>query len=108
MILVALIYNNRWNFLKGIIELQGNQYAKNHDLLAQLNRITPNSKLDHVLERIRNDAMIFNSWEADSQYKDSFVATVFHIEAAIAICEELERITDDMLFRDAPEKMNLF
>lgn len=83
--------------LKGIVEMQGKQYVTNHDLRAQLNKITITEELIKVCDLIRTNAALFNSWETDSRYKDSFVATVQDIELGLDICKQLLDYCDSLV-----------
>ncbi|MDR1961514.1 MAG: HEPN domain-containing protein [Gracilibacteraceae bacterium] len=81
-------------FLKGFVQMQGQQYVKNHDLRAQINKLDFDKQagLSEICDEIRTNASTFNSWETDSRYKDSFVTTVDDVQKAISICQRLEEL----------------
>lgn len=66
----------------------------NHDLNAQLNSLKRLKVYYKVFDAIRDRAYVFNSWETETRYKDSFIALSEDVELAIQICEELIQIIE--------------
>lgn len=75
--------------LKYMVEMRGNRYAENHDVRAQLNKLSSAGIALPCFDKIRNMASTINSWEAESRYLDSFVATIEDIDDVRNIVEEL-------------------
>ncbi|MCL1877496.1 MAG: HEPN domain-containing protein [Defluviitaleaceae bacterium] len=88
-------------FVKGLIELKGEQFIKAHPLQLNTNilinlisegRIYFNkpSVLRAILDDINNDASKFNMWEASARYLNTFITTENEINSAFSICKKLE------------------
>lgn len=75
--------------LKYLIEMNGERYVTTHDLNAQLNKIDKMNIHDPVLEKVRLKSYVYNSWETESRYKDSFMPLAADVEEAISVCKEL-------------------
>lgn len=75
--------------LKYLIEMNGERYVTTHDLNAQLNKIDKMNIHDPVLEKVRLKSYVYNSWETESRYKDSFIPLAADVEEAISVCKEL-------------------
>ena len=93
--------------LKFLVEQEGANYAPNHSLRAQLNKLDQvHSKIlpDDLKKQIRNMSTTLESWEAESRYKDNFIALKDDVDDAmdiaktlIALCETTyELIPKDM------------
>lgn len=75
--------------LKGIVEMNGAQYAENHDVRANLN-ILNRIGIDIPCEKeLRAMASTLYSWETESRYKDAFIAAVKDIDDAFDIADKL-------------------
>lgn len=75
--------------LKYIVELNGENYAENHDVRAQLNRLKALGVQLPFFDDIRRIASTLNSWEAESRYNDDFVGMSEDIEEAREIADKL-------------------
>lgn len=75
--------------LKAIVEMNGAQYAENHDIRANLN-ILNRLNVDIPCEKeLRNMASTLYSWETESRYKEGFIAAVKDIDEVMGIAENL-------------------
>lgn len=75
--------------LKGIVEMNGLQYAENHDIRANLN-ILNRANIEIPCERdLRLLASTLYSWETESRYKESFIAAVKDIDDVFKIATTL-------------------
>lgn len=77
--------------LKGIVELNGAQYAENHDIRANLNIL---NRLDITIpceKELRQFASTLYSWETESRYKESFIAAIKDIDEIFNIANELTK-----------------
>ena len=75
--------------LKGIVEMNGAQFAENHDIRANLN-ILNRLNIDIPCEKeLRTFASTLYSWESESRYKDSFIAAVKDIDEIFVIAQTL-------------------
>lgn len=75
--------------LKFLVEMTGQLYADNHDIRANLNIL---NRVDyHVVheKELRNMASVLYSWETESRYKESFVATIADVEEAFIYATSL-------------------
>ena len=73
--------------LKGIVELNDESYAENHDIRANLNilnRINVNIPCE---KELRYMASTLYSWETESRYKESFIAAIKDIDDAFEIAK---------------------
>lgn len=75
--------------LKGIVEMNGLDYAENHDVRAKLNILARHDISIPCEKEIRDKASILYSWETESRYKDSFIAAINDIEEVTAIAKSL-------------------
>ncbi len=98
--------------LKGIVELLGEKYVTNHDLRANLNKIssiqTDNPEIIGILKElgptfdlIRQNASTFNEWETKSRYEETFTAVSKDIELADEICQKLDECSSK-LYKTVP------
>lgn len=83
--------------LKAIVELNGLQYAENHDVRANLNILNRQNITVPMQTELRNMASTIYSWETESRYKDSFVSMTEDIDCAITIAKELIKFCDSLL-----------
>lgn len=75
--------------LKGIVELNGFQYAENHDIRANLNILNKNS-IEILCEKdLRDKASTLYSWETESRYKESFIAAIKDIDELMTCADTL-------------------
>lgn len=75
--------------LKGIVEINGMQYAENHDIRANLNILNRLNIEIPYEKNLRQLASTLYSWETESRYKESFIASVKDIEEVFVIAEAL-------------------
>lgn len=75
--------------LKALVELNGSRYVENHDIRAQLNLLDKLGVQTPHAQELRNMAITINSWETDSRYKDSFVATVSEVDLVVKYTEDV-------------------
>lgn len=77
--------------LKGLLELNGIEYNKTHDVRAHIQQLYSlrDKELDDILNEISLRASTFNEWQTKSRYMDSFYALETDIEKAIEICSRL-------------------
>ena len=75
--------------LKGIVELNGLQYAENHDIRANLNILNRASVSIPREKELRLMSDILYKWETESRYKESFIAAVKDIEEIMEYASEL-------------------
>lgn len=86
--------------LKFIVEMHGEAYVLNHDIRAQLNKLDNlGVNIPHHSE-LRNMAVTLNSWEAESRYKDSFLAAIEDIDAAKTYAIDLIRYAGECFAED--------
>ena len=83
--------------LKSIVELNGLQYAENHDVRANLNILNHAGINLPIQVELRNMASTIYSWETESRYKDSFVSMTEDIDSAMQIAEKLIEIGNSMV-----------
>ena len=75
--------------LKGIVELNGLQYAENHDIRANLNILNRASITIPREKELRLMSDILYKWETESRYKDSFIAAIKDIDEIMEYATEL-------------------
>ena len=83
--------------LKAMVELNGLQYAENHDVRANLNILNRNNIQVPLQEELRSIASTVYSWETESRYKDSFVSLIEDIDQAMIIAKEYVKIVESMI-----------
>lgn len=94
--------------LKFLIEINGGAYVENHDIRAQLNKLSKLSiSVPKELE-LRNMAVTLNSWEAESRYLDSFTAVIADLDDAIDIADSLISFADNSVQQMHLNKMTIF
>lgn len=75
--------------LKGIVEMNGVQYAENHDIRANLNILNRlNIAIPYEKDLLLLASTLY-SWETESRYKESFIAAINDIDEVIRIANEL-------------------
>lgn len=84
--------------LKGIVELNGLDYAENHEIRSNLNILNRNQIEIPYEKELRLLANTLYQWETDSRYKDSFIAAIGDVDEAFIYAKALldyinERIT---------------
>ena len=77
--------------LKGIVEMNGAQYAENHDIRANLNILNRLNVEIPSEKALRLLASTLYSWETESRYKESFIAAIKDIDEVFKIAEELTK-----------------
>lgn len=75
--------------LKAIVELSGERYVENHDVRAQLNELDALGVKVPNASEIRNLAVTINSWETESRYRDSFIATMSEVDDVLSYTESV-------------------
>lgn len=86
-------------FLKTLVELTGQAPVQNHNLRANLNRLSREQieDLKDIIDTIDIKSTIYNDWEVDSRYNDNFVVLVSDIQEAIEICHCLKSYIDGQI-----------
>ena len=80
--------------LKYLVEINGESFAENHDLRANLNKLDRIGIAVPDKELLRSMASTLYSWETESRYRDDFIALTEDIENAMAIADELISFAD--------------
>ena len=75
--------------LKGIVEMNGVQYAENHDIRANLNILNRINVEIPCEKELRLLASTLYGWETESRYKESFIAAIKDIDEVFKIAKEL-------------------
>ena len=75
--------------LKGIVEMNGAQYAENHDIRANLNLLNKLNVKIPCEKELRLLASTLYSWETESRYKESFIAAVKDVDEVFEIANTL-------------------
>lgn len=96
--------------LKGIVEINGLQYAENHDIRANLNILNRANIIMPCEKELRLMASTLYTWETESRYKDSFIAAVKDIDEVFEIahrltdyvCSQIEVLT--VVEKDFPDR----
>ena len=83
--------------LKGIVELNGAQYAENHDIRANLNILHRMEVSIPYEKELRTIANTLYQWETESRYKDSFIAAVADVEEAFVYARALKDYIEERL-----------
>lgn len=83
--------------LKGIVELNGMQYAENHDIRANLNILNRAEISIPRDKELRLMSDILYKWETESRYKDSFIAAVKDIDEIMQYAEELLKYVYELI-----------
>ena len=86
--------------LKYIVELNGEEYVENHDVRAQLNKLSALGVNLSCTDKIRSIASTLNSWEVESRYNDNFTALLEDITDAKEIADELLEYCDSLVQED--------
>jgi len=79
--------------LKGIVEMNGERYAENHDIRANLNILNRINVAIPCEKELRNMASTLYSWETESRYKESFIAAIKDIDEVFNIADKLTEYT---------------
>lgn len=75
--------------LKFIVEMTGNNYAENHDIRANLN-ILQRASFELPFEaELRDKAKLLYEWEAESRYKESFVAAYADVDEVRVLAKKM-------------------
>ncbi len=69
--------------------MSGNTYRHNHNLIEQIDILNDCGATEPLFDKISSKAEMYNSREAESRYKDNFVALKKDIEEAFEICKEM-------------------
>ena len=80
--------------LKYIVEINGDDYAENHDIRANLNKLDRLGIIVPNLKTLRTMASTLYSWETESRYNDDFVALIDDIEDAFKSATALVTFAD--------------
>ena len=97
--------------LKAIVELNGEQYAENHDIRSNINILNKLGIEIPSQKELRNMASTIYSWETESRYRECFVALKDDINDALKIAEDLIKYADSLVnivsgenLKDIPDK----
>lgn len=85
--------------LKYVVEMHGEAYVENHDVRAQLNKLSRLGVTVPHQEELRSMAVTLNSWESESRYKDSFLATIDEIDNVRGYADDLIQYADGLCRR---------
>ena len=83
--------------LKYIVEMSGENYAENHDVRAQLNKLKNLGVEVPFRNEVRALASTLNSWEAESRYNDDFMAVIEDVDDARALADKIIAWCDGMV-----------
>jgi len=84
--------------VKGIIELQGDEYDLTHNFLPNLAILEgKHPKIQAALDSIEKNAAMFLSWETKSRYLDDFYVVESKLVLALDICKRLIAYVDSMV-----------
>ena len=83
--------------LKYIVELNGENYAENHDVRAQLNKLRAMGVELPFGDQVRHLASTLNSWEAESRYSDSFTSVIEDIDEVRSLADQLLAYCDGLV-----------
>jgi len=83
--------------LKYIVEMQGELYVENHDVRAQLNKLSSLGVELPFFDDIRYMASTLNDWEAESRYNDDFSALFDEVEDARQLAMQLLDYCDGLV-----------
>lgn len=86
--------------LKAAVELSGEQYVMNHDIRAQLNKLEQLGVTVPHATALRNLAVTINSWETESRYRDSFIATMSDVDAVLEYTKDIISFVEAMVTVD--------
>lgn len=86
--------------LKFLVELAGEAYAENHDIRANLNKLRFLNVVVPGEEKLRAMASTLYSWETESRYKESFVASIADIEEAFPLAQALLEHADAQIKKE--------
>jgi len=75
--------------LMGIVEINGLQYAENHDIRANLNILNRESISIPCEKELRYMSDTLYKWETESRYKESFIAAIKDIEEIMEYASSL-------------------
>lgn len=75
--------------LKFIVEMTGNNYAENHDIRANLNILQRASFGLPFEAELRDKAKLLYEWEAESRYKESFVAAYADVDEVRVLAKKV-------------------
>lgn len=83
--------------LKFLVEMNGMQFAENHDIRANLNILNRIGYHVSNEKELRNMASTLYGWETESRYKDSFVAVIEDVENAFVYARALVVEAESMI-----------
>ena len=90
--------------LNGIVELNGERFAENHDIRSNLNILhRVNVQIPYEKE-LRQMANTLYQWETESRYKDSFIAAIADVEEVMAYAEGLLEYVSEQIRPDHAEE----
>lgn len=93
--------------LKYIVEMNGAQYATNHDIRANINILNRMGAVCPAEKELRNLASTLYEWETSTRYRDDFVAVKEDIDAAMKIAETVIAYADSLCVKVELKDMNL-
>ena len=83
--------------LKFLVEMTGNNYAENHDVRANLNKLSKAGFNLPQEKAIREIASTLYEWVTESRYRESFTAAIADVDEAFRIAKELIELAEKML-----------
>jgi len=84
------------NTLKYIVEMNGENYIENHDVRAQLNKLSKMNVSLPMEEKIKELASTLNEWKTQSRYNDNFTALIDDIKEAMKLLDDLIEYADKL------------
>lgn len=93
--------------LKYIVEMNGNKYATNHDIRANINILNRIGAVCPAEKELRSLASTLYEWETSSRYRDDFVAVKEDIDAAMKVAETVIAYADSLCVKVELKDMDL-
>ena len=94
--------------LKYIVELHGEEYAENHDIRANLNKLELIGIVLPNVKELRAMASTLYSWETESRYNDDFIALISDIDDALKLAQELVAYADGLVSQERINEIPAF
>ncbi len=94
--------------LKYIVELHGEEYAENHEIRSNLNKLDRLGVEVPCAKEMRDMASTLYDWETKPRYNDDFVATKADIDDAFKIARQLVAYADALIVQQKNESLPSF
>lgn len=94
--------------LKYLVEINGEAYVENHDVRAQLNKLDKLNVQVPFITEIRNMASTLNGWEAETRYKDDFLAVMSDVDSAFVYAKELIKFAETFAANAQMQRLSSF